>query len=452
MVKYICPRCKYVFTKKYDYEKHLEKKIKCTISDEEPVIPEDFKCKCGKSYSRQDTLKQHINKVHDGDETYNIGEQQNNGNSNNTIAGNKNNINQDNSVNLTVNIHNYDGMAKFGEDGVKFLTLEERLKIFACGLNAIEALILMVNLDDERYTHHNVGIIDAKSGYGFISDGKTWHFEKINVIIEVLLASKQKDLVEIADSIKDMLSDKDNEHIQKKINECRLIPLNRESVKTFTSCVKKHFLEKRHLAKNAMDVMGTYRTGNELLNKKTREWEFCDNFNLESGKKKLDQYLANQQQVEFYKDALKEVLQLYKTKGIVTQAEEDHVQYFVRDIKELYNIKKIIKIVTDKLIYDYQLTDRLSKLEAESKNRLPAMRDMLLLILNIYHERGTISADEKSFVETYCREITDPKDMEKTTSIVTRKIFEDYDLIDVLTKHSYTIEDKKDDDDGVIEI
>lgn len=451
MVKYICPRCKSVFTKKCDYERHLERKIKCIIHHEEPVILEDFKCKCGKSYSRQDTLKQHINKVHDGDETYNIGEQYN-GNSNNTIAGNKNNISHDNSVNLTVNIHNYDGMAKFGEDGVKFLTLEERLKVFACGLNAIEALILMVNLDDEKYTHHNVGISDTKTGYGIIYDGKTWYFERINIIIEVLLASKQKDLVEIADSIKDILSDKDNKHIQEKINECKLIRIDPKSIKTFTLCVKKHFWEKRHLAKNAMDVMETYRTGNDLLNKKTREWTFCDNLNLESATKRFDQYITNQQQVEFYKNALKEILKLYKTTGIITQTEVDHVQCVIRNINELYNIKGIIKVVTDKLIYNYQLIDKLSKLEAESRNQLPMKRDMLLLILNIYHERGTISADEKSFVETYCKEINDPKEMEETINIVTRKIFEDYDLIYELTKHSYTIEDNKDNNDGVIEI
>lgn len=447
MVSYTCPRCKMSFAKKSQYDKHMNRKLPCLIRDVEPEILEDFKCKCGKSYNRKDNLKQHIDKSHNGDITYNLESDQHTNIDQNITGEQNSNSNHNNSHNnnVNININNYIGMAPFGEDGIDFLTLEEKMKVFFSTFNPLEALILIVNLDDERYTHHNVGYTSQKGTLGIVYDGKGWKEEHINLIVEKLLSSKQKDLIDIGNDMKNMLSKKDNQHVEKGVDKFKEIRINPKSRKSFVSFVKKNLYNKRHLAKNARKVMKTFYTGNDVVNKLLREPTFRDNIGLEEAHKIHEQAVANRIQVTTYKNTLNETVKLYKTKGIITQKEADYALLLIPNIHHIEDIKEVIKIVSNKLINNYDLIDKLSKLETESRNQLQTQKDMLLLILLIYHERGIISEDEMMFIETFCKEIREPRELQKIIDIVVKRIFENYNLIEEITKQNYFINNKQTD-------
>ena len=55
MVEYICSRCTTIFTKKYNYEKHKNRKYPCKKLK--------FECEfCNKSYSSKSNLNKHLKK------------------------------------------------------------------------------------------------------------------------------------------------------------------------------------------------------------------------------------------------------------------------------------------------------------------------------------------------------------------------------------------------------
>src|SRR5579872_7251023 len=327
MVRYTCERCKRTFAKKSQYDQHINRKIPCPVNDVEPEILLDYKCKCGKICNRIDSLTKHINKYHEGDMTYNLGTGQ-------QINGDHNNGNHNNShnKNVNININNYIGMAPFGKDGIDFLTFDEKLKVFFSNFSPLEALILIVNLDDKRYLHHNVGYPSEKAAWGNTYNGIIWNKTNINFIIETLLSSKCKDLVDIGNDLKDVLSEEDIQHVEKGVNKSRETRLNLKLRNTFASFVKQHLYNKRHLAKNAMKVMEAYCTDSNIILKPSKEPKFRGNIDYEEARQIQEQTSANRIQVTTYKNILNETIKLYKTKGIITQKEIDYVLEYIINI------------------------------------------------------------------------------------------------------------------------
>src|SRR5579872_1329196 len=266
MVKYICPKCNAVFTKKYVYDKHMNRKTDCTSKKNESMEQEGFKCKCGKEYSRQDTLKKHIDKVHNGDMTYveeqnieinnniNIEHKNDNSHDNSINIENKNdnshdNINDhshdnDNRVNITI-INNYANMVPFGEDGTNFLTPEEKMTVFQSTYLPLEALIYMVHLDDKRYAHHNVGYPDKNKKEGIVCNGRSWRTEEMNKIMHELRSSKSKDLAKLWSEVRRYLSSETIQEIKKRIERCNQICYDPKEWKSFAEHIKLEFYNKR---------------------------------------------------------------------------------------------------------------------------------------------------------------------------------------------------------------
>src|SRR5579872_2141838 len=261
MVTYTCPRCKMSFPKKSQYDKHMNRKTPCEIRDAEPKILKDFECKCGKKYNRKDHLKEHIDRDHNGDITYNLGLKQNinidqniidehnnnhnNGNKNTNIQtrdGNIEKINIDNSVHI-VNYH----MVPFGKDGVDCLSTREKIAIFSSKENPIEMIIVKVNFDPKKIDHHNCEYTNMHSGTGYVFDGDDvgWIKQRIGFILKTLLETKRDDLRIIHDQIKQFLSEDTNKQIKTKIDG--LYNIDAESKKILLDKLKQKIYDGRKL-------------------------------------------------------------------------------------------------------------------------------------------------------------------------------------------------------------
>ena len=453
MVRYTCSRCKRVFTKKFEYNRHINRIIKCTVRDKAPEQNLVFQCKCGKCYSRKDTLKQHIDEVHKGDVSYiheeiiNNGKIQNNGNKNTNgnknITGNKNTIQRD-IINITIN---YNNMAPFGKDGTDFLTFEEKMRIFSNSFNPLEAIILMVNLDDNRYDHHNVGVPDMKLGYGIIYDGKEWISEKISEIMDVLIESKEKDLINIYNDIKCVLSEKDNAYITEGVNSCKMIRTDPQSRKSFISHIKKHLYNKRQLALNARKTMKQHKANEAAkLHNIRRQLTFKDNLNFKQAEEIYNKNLENKKYVQIQKDMLLSILDIYNEKHMISQEEITDVKKFISDVNNIELMKKIIDIVIKKTFDGYQLTTQLLTNELANIEQIHIQKEMINLIIDMYSNKNIITSDDKISINDLITEINDPKDVKKIFDIVIRRMFENYNLMNELFSCSYTRNNVSDED------
>ena len=240
----------------------------------------EFMCnKCERNFSRKDSLKRHMKKC-DGNKKQNknipivtnngnygnYGNYGNNGNYGNygnygNVNNGNNNIINNNGTYIAVN--NF--LFPFGKDGTNCLSTPEKIAIFSSNENPMEMIIIKINLDPRKRNHHNVGYPDKQSGYGIIFDGDNWITERIDVIMNVLLESKEKDLLNIYDEIKQFLSDDKNNMIKDKLDDLnkKLNPrtvIDVKSKKNLVVHLKKHLYNNRKLALDAKKNI-------ELLNK-----------------------------------------------------------------------------------------------------------------------------------------------------------------------------------------
>lgn len=138
----------------------------------------------------------------------------------------------------------------FGMDGISTLSLSEQCEVFEHDTNSIESILLKINLNENKSTHHNVCISSLSKGYGFIFNGSEWVSETINTIMTTILVSKERDLNLIYENIRQTLSKELNTFILYKLKECRCTISNKKMRKTLIQNLKKHLYNKRHFAIN----------------------------------------------------------------------------------------------------------------------------------------------------------------------------------------------------------
>ena len=287
MVVYKCYQCSTLFPRKIDYERHLMRKTPCN----EPKMENGFvihTCKkCGKDFDRKDNFARHDvtcislplknNKVNNklalnnltkivGDtQTKIVGDTQNKivGDTQNKIVGDNHHTNQVKAESDSpVIIGNNNTIVKynlfpFALDGIDCLTTSEKVAIFTSDKNPYEMIIIKVNLDPLKLNHHNISIPDLHSGYGMIFNEHEWITEKISVILEILLNSKEKDLLKIRNEIREFMSEDANKRIKNTMDDFNttLNPRNPVEIKAkniLTTQLKKYFYNKRGLAKEAI--------------------------------------------------------------------------------------------------------------------------------------------------------------------------------------------------------
>lgn len=253
MVSYKCNNCGKLFNKKFDMDRHINAKNKCRKNNEKNVNnnqPKRFIClACEKIFGRKDSLIRH-EKVCEIKTEHNIINKNENINTENNYGnqffGN---------INGNVIMNNYN-LFTFGKDGIDCLTTPEKIAIFFSDENPMEMIIVKVNLDSKKKNHHNVGYTDQHSGYGIIFDGNKWLTERIDIILQILFESKEKDLLKIYDEIKDFLSDDLNGTIRNKLNDLSkaIEPRNKidlDAKRNLIAHLKKHLYNNRNLALDA---------------------------------------------------------------------------------------------------------------------------------------------------------------------------------------------------------
>lgn len=281
MVKYVCPKCKKVFYKKYNYDVHINRKNSCIDNDDNGNISEDFSCKiCDKKLSRPDKLYSHMKSIHNITDIQLIKKIQKISSKDPYIKTNKSinkmideSINKtiDSSINKTIdksnnvtninitnnnnNNNNYYGMFPFGKDGTECLTLAEKIQIFSSRASPLETLVVLVNLNKDKPDHHNVGIPDMKSGYGIIYDGTEWNAEKISEIVNVLIKNKGEDLTKIREEIKEYVKEEVMKQIEQQLMDYIKMETDPSARKLLTGYLKKILYNYREFAMNAKKHM-----------------------------------------------------------------------------------------------------------------------------------------------------------------------------------------------------
>lgn len=255
-----CQRCNKSFYDKSHYQTHINRKIPCTISEKNNVDTIDLQChKCGKKFSKPFSLKRHLNTVCKNKKSKNIIiTDTNNGNINQFNIGNNNN--------LIIKQYN---LLPFNQDGIDCLSTPDKIAIYSSPDSAIEMIIIKINLDPEKIDHHNVGYTDVHKGYGIIFDGDRWLTERIDVILEALLETKENDLKKIHDEIKIFLTDDSNNTIKNKLNDLNRIlrPKNIfdvRSKKILIAHLKKHFYNNKHLVIEAKKFTDRLSNSNNI--------------------------------------------------------------------------------------------------------------------------------------------------------------------------------------------
>jgi hypothetical protein len=293
-MKYVCSRCKMIFYKKNDYERHLSRKIQCTQNNDKNLNNDLFCIFCDKKFNRKDKLQSHIKITHSItndkvlDKLQNIlitssnNNKSNNNKSNNNSNNKSNNKSNNNSHNnndnhgniITNNItNNYIKIIPFGKDGTDCLSFPEKMKVFSSETSPLETIIDLVNLNPEKPENHNVGVPDLKSAYGIIYDGKKWNAEKVTEIVNSVLATKKKDLTKIGEEIKNYVKDEKKKEINDHLEDYNKMETNPSSRKLMGGYVKKQLYNKRQYSIDAKKQMES----NELDKNLNEDEDDADN-------------------------------------------------------------------------------------------------------------------------------------------------------------------------------
>lgn len=156
MVQYKCETCQRIFTKKYNYDKHLERKIPCTIMSNLDKKQKIYKCKCGKKFNRKDNLNRHRNKC----QKYK-----------NISINNSGNIYGDQIINngkmIINNNNNYYILFPFSQE-IDKLTTEDKICIFSSDENPIIMIVIKTNLNPNNPEYHNEKLLCKAQNFTFL--------------------------------------------------------------------------------------------------------------------------------------------------------------------------------------------------------------------------------------------------------------------------------------------
>ena len=253
-------------------------------------------------------------------------------------------------------------MFPFGKDGVDCLTTPEKIAIFSSDENPMEMIIVKVNLDVNKPNHHNVGIPDLHSGYGIIFDGDKWITERINVIMNVLLDSKEKDLLKIHGEIKDFLSEDVNKTIKDTLGDLNH-NLNRgnhidiKSKKTLIAHLKKHFYSNKNLVieakKHTMKELHINNNHNKFKNILKDGVTIEDVDNHIRNKKELENKINN------LKEMCRDLLKLSKEKKNIDEENYDIISKRIDDMDEISTINVIINSLILSAYFKEKINDKI---------------------------------------------------------------------------------------------
>lgn len=244
MTIYKCPRCKLTFRFKSKYLIHIDRKKICEVvpeANEEPInniIDRDNernKCQyCNKTFTRNTTLKNHMNKI------CKLKNVQNNVNTdmqgkidnlekelmnqkimflereNEQLRKGKavqkvtNNIKEVNIQNIVQN--NIIQLNPFGKEDLSHITDDNYIALLNKGFNGIQAALLKIYFDIDKPQNHNIILSNYQNGIIKLFTGERWEIKK-----------DKEQIIDLNDKIFYILQDKCEELIQKNVLDNNII-------------------------------------------------------------------------------------------------------------------------------------------------------------------------------------------------------------------------------------
>lgn len=364
MVLYVCKRCKKEFSKKYDFDNHKNRKIPCKRNEALKKKKKLFDCDyCSKKFTRQYILNRHTQNIHadiiqniktngDDNTTLNHCKQRDviikNKNVRNTHNGDKikNIHNGDNVNNIHYeNVYNNYNIVPFGKDGIDCLTLKEHFEILNNKKNPLEAIVLSVNLNEKRPDHHNISVSSLGKSYGQIYDGKKWDYESINLIIDTIVTSKEKDLNNIYENIKEFINEDYDKIFSNKLDECRKIRSDEKKLKMMSHHLKLLLRNNNHLVKDTQKGI----IHSELPDMTDKDFDITEH--EETLKDDITTQILIQLFIEKQRnrkvqiDVANAVLNFLIENQNITQVDKECVREMIMQTYDADRIKKIISIV-----------------------------------------------------------------------------------------------------------
>lgn len=293
MGDFFCNDCRKNFASNYSLKRHRNG---CYSGGSKTNKQIRFKCQyCSNSFTRKDSLSNHINKGRCKKYIKNITQTTKNiTNRNKKIkiaTGNSSIVNNGNMKMIGTNSGNFIiNLCFFAKDGIKCIDLTDFPEIFGSNKNIIESMISKVNLNPNKPQHHNVYYGDTKSSYGEIYENKKWIRKKIDEILEMLIESKIDDLNSILNDMKDFLNKKTRDKIKQTIEnfDCTK-PGARKKLKSYLKPIlynhKEMIIKTRKLTKEQEEEI--FRKEQEEAEKEAREEEEALKLKRKNTKKKF---------------------------------------------------------------------------------------------------------------------------------------------------------------------
>jgi hypothetical protein len=260
---YTCEYCDKIFNRKYNLNRHLQSgcaklptmlniTIECNADERHRFIMEMHEQKKELRLIKEQNMllvQENLKLKNDTNKNVIINNNTNN-NSHNTTNNNNNTTN--NIVNNTIiNIH------AFCKDDIKYTT--NQLKVLLnCGYKAVETTIEHTNFNKNKEQHHNVFLSNIKSKYATIFNGKDWHLEDINKVLDELYEFTRDYLEDKYDEIEEELLESvkkkfkkfiKNEENDKKISKeikkrLKLLVYNKRKIPINTKKKREYAIEK----------------------------------------------------------------------------------------------------------------------------------------------------------------------------------------------------------------
>lgn len=224
-MKYNCKNCDYKTDKKDNYNKHVNKKIPCTLKSKnkhniDKNIGEkiEIKCNsCSKLFSRADSLQRHNKTYHtivNGNENI-INNVEKINNQNNNIV-NKQNINTQNNIDNQINnfviqpiLHKYD------YNDINDLTLFEQYLSITSKKSPYTAFLDNLNLNPTKPQYHNMLYSDVSRNTINVHNGEKWIREVVKYALSNVIDSHRIMIMIIFNRFRIFLSQKAT-HLTKK--------------------------------------------------------------------------------------------------------------------------------------------------------------------------------------------------------------------------------------------
>jgi hypothetical protein len=157
-------------------------------------------------------------------------------------------------VRLLSSVHNYN-LHSMEKKSVNFFTFKDKVDAFFSDKHPIEMVVIKIHLDPDNKDYHNVGIPDLKSSFGIMYTDQ-WFTERVSVIMDKLINSRERDLILISNDIRDHLTEEGRIELENKLGDIMKVsrPRNDRDLhyrNVIIAYLKKDLYNKRELALEA---------------------------------------------------------------------------------------------------------------------------------------------------------------------------------------------------------